>query len=207
MSEPAAAESLPGSFAQSWADATVFSAAFEALVRAGVTVHQRKSEISRFCALVQELKPRRVLEIGTAEGGTIALLALAAAHDATIVTIDVNPCRTAVPLRGLQRLVLVRGDSGDPVTRQEVLQVLPECDVLFIDADHNLAERDFDLYGPCVVPGGIVAFHDICPDPPGPGNSGRTPAFWRELAAKQPRTCEIIETPGQKAYGIGVLFV
>lgn len=195
---------LPWTFNRTWAGATVFARAFDALGEAGVVVHQKRTEIARLCALVAERRPRRLIEIGTAEGGSTALLALAAAYDAKIVTVDRRPFAGSLPLGGLQRVVHVRGESDEAGTRDEVLQLMPDCELLFIDGDHEKVERDFELYGPCVRAGGVVAFHDICTDAV---NTGAVPDFWRRLVERNPRTWEIVETPGQKGWGIGVLFV
>jgi len=49
---------------------------------------QNRDEIVPLLELVRKEKPGRVLEIGTATGGTLFLLARMAADDATLVSID-----------------------------------------------------------------------------------------------------------------------
>ncbi len=53
-------------------------------------------------------------------------------------------------------------------------------DMLFIDGSHEYADvlADFDGFFPHVVPGGIVAFHDVSDDWPGPLR------LWNELARR-----------------------
>jgi MMP 1-O-methyltransferase len=48
--------------------------------------------------------------------------------------------------------------------------------LLFIDGDHSYeaTKRDFEVWSPFVVPGGIVAFHDV-------GNAPGVTQFYREL--------------------------
>jgi predicted O-methyltransferase YrrM len=52
-------------------------------------------------------------------------------------------------------------------------------DLLFIDGSHEYADvlADFETFYPHVVPGGVVAFHDVLPDWPGPFK------VWQEIAS------------------------
>ncbi|MGH9467964.1 MAG: class I SAM-dependent methyltransferase, partial [Terriglobales bacterium] len=171
----------------------------------------------RFAELVAELRPRRVLEIGTCKGGTLCVLCRLAAPDATIVSLDLpggaygggyDAKRALVfrafPRRG-QRLHLVRGDSHLPQIRERVARALggEPLDLVFIDGDHSYAgvKADYEMYSPMVRAGGVVAFHDIVEHPPEYGvGVGR---FWREI--RGPGAVEIIADPGQGWAGIGVL--
>ncbi len=62
----------------------------------------------------------------------------------------------------------MRGDSHSPQTKVRVAEWLAgnKLDFLFIDGDHSLpgVAQDFEMYGPFVRSGGIIAFHDIVPD-------------------------------------------
>jgi hypothetical protein len=53
-------------------------------------------------------------------------------------------------------------------------------DFLFIDASHDYVDvlADFETFFPHVVPGGVVAFHDVLPDWPGPFK------VWQEVAPR-----------------------
>jgi predicted O-methyltransferase YrrM len=63
-------------------------------------------------------------------------------------------------------------------------------------------KADFEAYSPLVRPGGLVAFHDIVPDP---GQEGmEVNRFWREISTRLP-SAELVERPDQQGYGIGVL--
>jgi cephalosporin hydroxylase len=66
-----------------------------------------------------------------------------------------------------QRLDVLRLDSHEPQTIariSELLEGMP-LDLLFIDGDHTYEGvcRDFQMYGPLVANGGMIAFHDIVP--------------------------------------------
>lgn len=142
---------------------------------------QTPLEIEQLYLTVCDLKPRRVLEVGTAEGGTLYLWIQAATADATIISVDLPggrfgggypECRTALYeafTRTEQTLHLLRADSHDPRTVEQVRQILADepVDLLFIDADHTYegVKTDFLQYSPMVRRGGLIAFHDICPSP------------------------------------------
>jgi len=55
-----------------------------------IVPNQVRSELREFLLFVQELRPRAVLEIGTALGGTFFLLTRIAAPDAVLVTVDLS---------------------------------------------------------------------------------------------------------------------
>jgi predicted O-methyltransferase YrrM len=182
---------------------------------------QNMEEIRALYDLVCELKPRRALEIGTARGGTLYLWTQAAADDATIVSVDLPggdfggaypPCR--VPFyqsfaRADQHLHLIRADSHDPQTRAEVQSRFDGglIDFAFIDGDHTYegARADFELYGPLVRPGGIVAFHDILPRPDMP--SIQVDRLWNELRDRHESRELVGSEASGRRIGIGVLMV
>jgi predicted O-methyltransferase YrrM len=161
---------------------------------AGITVEswQISAEITAFLHLLEAESPQRVLEIGTAGGGTLFLLTRVAAPDALLVSVDLkrgqfgggHP-RWRVPLyrssaREAQRVELVSGDSHDPRTWDRVRRLLNgrPLDLMFVDGDHSYegVTQDFTEYSTLVRPGGLVAFHDIVPGGPGKhGDPGRRP--------------------------------
>jgi predicted O-methyltransferase YrrM len=159
-----------------------------------------------------------VLEIGTAQGGTLFLLTRVAADDALLVTVDEGRGsfgggypRTLAPLlrsfaRARQAVRLVRGDSHSPLTLAKVRGALDDrpLDFLLIDGDHDYhgVRQDFEMYSPLVGPGGLIAFHDIVP---GEATAvGGVPAFWREIRSHFPHE-ELVEDWSQGGYGFGLL--
>ena len=171
-------------------------------------------------------RPRRLLEIGTAGGGTLFLLALAADRAATIVSVDLPRGEFGggypawkIPLyrgfvRRTQRLQLIRGDSHAPETLARTRAALrgEPLDFLLIDGDHTYdgVRRDFDDYGPLVRPGGLIAFHDIAqPGELRPGGArllgGDVPRLWQELRGRY-ETRELVASP-DGFFGIGLLRV
>jgi predicted O-methyltransferase YrrM len=169
---------------------------------------------------VASLRPHTILEIGTAEGGTLFILSRCAPPDATFISLDL-PAGTfggGYPAwRGAvyQRLALpgqtvhlIRGDSHEESSLARVRSLLAgsPVDVLFIDGDHSYegVKRDFELYSPLVRPGGFIALHDIARHPADVGCE--VDRFWNEIRNNR-RTEEIVENPDQGGKGIGVLWV
>jgi predicted O-methyltransferase YrrM len=163
-------------------------------------------------------RPQGVLEIGTASGGTLLLLTLAAAPDATVISVDlpgVERFGGSFPLwkrsyfqrfvLPSQQLHLLRADSHAPSTLQGVRSILAnrQLDLLFIDGDHsyNGVRADWEMYGPLVAPDGVIAFHDILPQPQESGCEVN--ALWQELKGKFEHW-EIVAKSGL-AWGIGVI--
>lgn len=180
---------------------------------------QIRSEYARLATLVHERKPQVIVEIGTANGGTLVAWCAVAPPQAVIVSIDLPGgihgggyayWRSSIYRRFAQpkqTLHLLRADSHLPATRERLQALLPPqgIDFLFIDGDHTYAgvKADFEMYSPLVRLGGLVALHDICKHPP--EMDCHVDDFWRELQQKY-KTSEIIENVNQGGFGIGVVF-
>jgi cephalosporin hydroxylase len=179
---------------------------------------QNRTEMKRFLERVRDLRPERVVEIGTARGGTLFLLSCVSSQTASLVSIDLpaGPFGGGYPAwkGGLyrrmvgprQNLRLLRGDSHSNAMLERAQTALggQSVDVLFIDADHSYAgaESDFLRYRGLVREGGLVVFHDIVESR---FDKDVTVApLWRELAGRF-ETSEIIESPDQGQFGIGVI--
>ncbi|MCI0461500.1 MAG: class I SAM-dependent methyltransferase [Gemmataceae bacterium] len=183
---------------------------------------QKRTEILGLLRLVQELRPRRLLEIGSANGGTLFLLTRVAGPDARLLSLDLAPTRARRAVfptfaRPDQQLTCLQGDSHEPATLRQVEDWLGggQLDFLFIDGDHSYegVARDYSMYGPLVRAGGIVAFHDIVPDfrtrhgLASSSYAGGVPRFWGELRAQGVESGEFIQHPKQDGYGIGYVRV
>lgn len=181
---------------------------------------QVRSEITSFVTLVHELRPSRCLEIGTANGGTLFLLCRSSAPDAHIMSVDLpggwfgggypawkKRLYHAFALPS-QRLELFRVDSHAPGTFTAIRHRLAgeRLDVLFLDGDHTYdgVKADFGVYSSLVRPGGIIAFHDIVPNPL--DADCQVFRFWQEIR-RAFRHQEFVEDQNQAGKGIGVLFV
>lgn len=175
---------------------------------------QIRSEILGALREIQKLRPRYIVEVGTAGGGSLLLWSRVADPEATIVTLDLpggefggGSSKLRVPLfRRLplptQTLHLIRDDSHNPATLDLTRKYLGgnAVDFLFIDADHTPegVRADYSMYSPLVRPGGIIGFHDIAITRPEYG----VRALWAELKESH-QTQEFFGEP--LAYGIGLL--
>lgn len=181
---------------------------------------QVRAEIIALADLLAKQHLKRVVEIGTNNGGTLFLWSQLAARDATLISVDLpdGPFGGGYPSwRGAlyhsftgasQVLHLIRDDSHEPGTAAKVRELLKgeSVDFLFIDGDHTYegVKQDFETYAPLVRPGGIVAFHDILPHPAHP--DCQVDRFWSEVKSRYPYE-EFVGDPGQDWAGIGVLFI
>jgi cephalosporin hydroxylase len=186
----------------------------------GISPAQVREEITELLKIVARLKPRFVLEIGTARGGTLFLFTRASISNATIISIDLPGGRFGggypewrIPIYKSftihkQKMYIIRRDSHAPSTLNMVEKILQghKLDFLFIDGDHTYdgVKTDFEMYSKLVGKGGIIAFHDICPHPPQTGCEVNL--FWREIKGKY-RHIEIVRDRRQSWAGIGVIFV
>src|SRR5437867_12580372 len=176
---------------------------------------QIRSELLDALREIRKLRPKYIVEVGTAGGGTLLLWSRIADPEATIVTIDLPggefgggssylrvPLFRKLPLPG-QTLHLIRGDSHDRKTLELTKTYLQghSADFLFIDADHTErgVRADYDMYSPLVREGGLIGFHDIAITRPEYG----VRTLWHELKAHH-RTRDIVGEP--LAYGIGLLY-
>jgi len=179
---------------------------------------QIKEEIQELLRILWEIKPKVVVEIGTANGGTLFLFSRVASDDAIIISIDLPggkfgggyplwriPLYKSFALRK-QKIFLIRADSHHQSTLDTVKRILNgrKVDFLFIDGDHTYegVKQDFKMYSPLVRKGGIIAFHDIVPGPK--ENVGGVPKFWQEIKRKY-KYKEIVKDWNQKGYGIGLI--
>ena len=169
---------------------------------------------------MQQLKPRAVVEIGTARGGTLFLFTRVATPDAILVSVDLSSAEdtrfaggNVARRRPLyesfaldhQRVHFVVGDSHEEKTVARVREALAgrQADLLFVDGDHSSegVYRDYELYRGLVRPGGVIAFHDIVTGTP--EFVGGVPEFWESVKTADAR--ELVENRGQGGFGIGVL--
>ena len=178
-----------------------------------VQVFQWESEFSVLLDLYRERRPMRVLEVGTYHGGTLYHWLQNAQPGALVVSVD--SYAVGVDNRRLYpewvpegvRLEVIEGNTFDPETLQQVLDISHEFDWVFIDAGHydHEVRNDWKVFGSLCQKGGVVSFHDILP--PTMAHPEIEVAFlWEELK-KTHTGLEIIAERAAEWGGIGVLFV
>jgi len=197
---------------------TMFDFSFTFL-RGFIRPMQIKEEFKNLLKIFKKYPNKIILEIGTANGGSLFHLCKLAPDDALIISIDLPEGnfgggypKWKEPIYKLfkkknQRLYLLREDSHQEETLLKIKEILnnKKIDFLFIDGDHGYdgVKKDFKMYSPLVKEGGIIAFHDITPN--GLEKlTGGVPIFWREIKDKYEHE-EFIQDQKQTGYGIGYL--
>jgi predicted O-methyltransferase YrrM len=185
-----------------------------------IALLQERPEITVLLERLRKEPPHTILELGTWRGGTLFLFTRVASDDALLLSVDLPGGDFSVShhpaveilyrsfARKHQRVELVIGDSHDPATLDQIRKRLDEreIDFLLIDADHSYegVKQDFEVYGPLVREGGLIAFHDIVP-----GSErfvGGVPRFWAELKSTTSwQTEEYVADWQQGRAGIGVV--
>ena len=182
-----------------------------------ITPWQFVEEISQLAVAMEERKPKMVMEIGTANGGTLFMASRLATADATIISVDLPGGKFGggypdwkVPIyssfaRKDQKLHLLRKDSHADSTFEEVKGILNGelLDYFFIDGDHTYegVKLDFEKYRALVKPGGMVVFHDIVVHPESACDVYR---YWNEVKEQYPHRT-FVKDWEQAKFGIGVL--
>ena len=190
----------------------------QSIVKRGAIQHV--DELTQFSALVRRIQPRRLVEIGTAQGGVFWLLCQLSQQDATLVSVDLPPeerfsggLKTAIDLKKMkksnQTVHAVNGSSHDPVILNRVKTIFAgnPIDLLFIDGDHSYdgVKQDYEMYCSLVRPGGIIAFHDIVHTK---FEDCHVDIFWNELVQSSAlQTNEIIGHAPAHFGGIGIITV
>ena len=184
-----------------------------------LSAFQVESEYCQLVDFVARQKPRIILEIGTAKGGT--LLAWSRIATELVISIDLFGGiggggypkakaklfhQFAVDRAGVE-IVLLRDDSHSLDTRERVKEILAgrTIDFLFIDGDHTYAgvSRDFEIWSGLVTAGGHVALHDILH--PSEVLDREVDRLWAELKQKYPERVELVGDPREGWGGIGIL--
>jgi len=181
---------------------------------------QKRAEILLLLELIAREPPRFIFEIGSAQCGTLFLLARVYAPKARIISIGLRISRVRSLIHERiagrkQRVFCIRGDSGSLKTIERVKAILgrKELDCLFVDGDYSLSgvAADFQNYSPLVRLGGIIAFHDIVPDH-GARFGAQTQAYTRAVPTSWStlslnfKSKPFVENADQDVYGLGVMF-
>jgi len=178
-----------------------------------IKASQIRAEILGLAEAVRALKPRTILEIGTARGGTLLIWAQLASKQVLSCDLSIPPHRRGLyerfpPPGSSCRMVLLEGDSHEAAFQQRVRESLggDPVDFLFIDGDHTEAgvTADWKAYRGLVRPGGLIAFHDILESQPFPDN--QVARLWNRIRDEF-RTEELVDDRGQCGFGIGLVWV
>jgi predicted O-methyltransferase YrrM len=166
---------------------------------------------------IEKLIPKTIVEIGTANGGTLFMSTRLAADNALIISIDLPGGEFGggypdwkIPIyksfaKANQTIELIRGDSHSEQTFEKLKSLLNgrEIDYLFIDGDHTYdgVKKDFEKYQPLVKKNGIIALHDIVVHK---GSKCDVHRFWNEVKQNYEYQ-EFVKDWNQNCFGIGVI--
>jgi len=173
----------------------------------------------------QKLNATRVIEIGSLYGWALQHFIHYSQQGSTVLAIDL-PVRNFVgpfdwrvekqeknykevwpqwARANKTKLFLIPDISQKQETLNKTKEIFnnDEIDFLFIDGDHtyNGVKQDYEMYGPLVRKGGIIAFHDI-----GLNEEGGVYHLWNEIKSTKKEYKEFLfEKNNEK--GIGLLYV
>ncbi|HTG55108.1 MAG TPA: class I SAM-dependent methyltransferase, partial [Niabella sp.] len=136
-------------------------------------IKQVRSEITRLCELVEKRKPQVIVEIGTANGGSLFLFTKLAKKNAIVISIDLPAGKFGGGYPEYrtefyktfctpeQQMHLLRANSHDKTTLDRVKEILGDLkiDFLFIDGDHTYegVKHDFEQYSELVADDALIA--------------------------------------------------
>lgn len=148
----------------------------------GIPIQQNEHVVHPFRALMRELRPARVIEIGTASGGlTLLLRGLmdeCSLKASTLYTFDIVP---AADVRLAPEGVQFR--HGDVFATNDVEYLIETTDgpcLLLCDGGNK--PREFQTYAPHLRSGDVIMAHDYAPD---------WAYFEREMRDQRWNWCEI----------------
>lgn len=172
---------------------------------APVQPHQQQWEFQKLLDIYEKLGPKVILEIGSAEGGSLYQFMKHSPSGSLFVSVDIDSCTDKWQewAKGFQHtLGVVKGDSAAPDIIETVKSVVPSVDFLFIDGGHDYehVKSDFLNYGPLVRSGGLIVLHDIIHSLYG------IHKFWSELCRCGFITQELLGCPEADEYGTGVVY-
>lgn len=96
-------------------------------------IHQDMREFWWLIEKVQTVQHDNILEIGSAHGGTLLFWQELGNN---VVSLDKGPLHGAIPMERFFKVKFIIGDSHEEETLEQVREIIPSVDVLFIDGDH-----------------------------------------------------------------------
>ena len=141
-------------------DGTDFTVATFFRAPDGWVIGKTRDMVERLAAIVLQLQPRRIVELGIARGGSTAFLATLARPE-RLIAIELD----AGPVPGLDAFPCVQvcygTDQADRATIQAVVGDEP-LDLVVDDASHllDLTRASFNILFPRLRPGGIYIIED-----------------------------------------------
>ncbi len=135
----------------------------------GWWAQQNDQELWWIVEKLSQIKPKKVVEIGSAHGGTLFFWDKVVGPGGKTLSVDMweHHGITLDFSNADSDVLMLKGNSHDTSTFEKVSDLTEgSIDFLFIDGDHSYegAKYDYELYSPLVRSGGLVAFHDVAYD-------------------------------------------
>lgn len=167
-------------------------------------VLQKKQEFITFLRYIIGKGVYSILEIGAYQGGTSKGF-LMMGRKVVAVDKEKQPIIAALERDYPKSFTLILGDSSGQDTVEKVVMLNELFDLLWIDGGHTYeaAMSDFRLYKPFVKKGGLIAFHDIQPNPVFKEGDYDVYKVWEEVRGEN--YAEFIWEKGPVGFGIGCI--
>jgi len=122
-------------------------------------------ELIQLCRLVRQIKPKRILEIGTKYGRTTINMAKFSPSDAKLVSVDIKVLDKP-ELVNLPEYSKIKFLQGDTRIFDFVGHGLIGFDLILVDANHkeSFVINDTKIAYRLINPGGIIIWHDYNKD-------------------------------------------
>jgi DNA-binding SARP family transcriptional activator len=145
-------------------------------------------------------RPKRIIEIGVAQGGTTRLFLDLCGPEGRVVGIDISKDLIARDVLEHPRFHLELGSSSSKEVLTRVKALMPECDLLLIDGDHTEQGvlADTECYLPLVREGGLVIWHDVQLESP----SGIKATWYGKLKRRFAGAIDYFVDPFNTGYGL-----
>lgn len=175
---------------------------------------QSRAELRTVAHILSDLEPKTVVEIGTAQGGSLFVWSQYLDSVDQIVSIDkghtkksIQMCQSMSDDVNIQCLAC---KSQNPVAVDETSRLVqPEgIDFLYIDGGSLECEvlSDYNNFSDMVNPGGVIAFHDILTHRERPEDV-EVYDVWKKVRKDATEFVEITETIDSTEYGYGLMYV
>jgi len=128
---------------------------------------------------LKPIKPKKIIEIGVAMGGTSRIFLDLVGVDGLVVGIDISKALISSDILAHPNYRFLHGFSSDEQILDQVKAISGSYDAILIDGDHteNGVLNDSSLYIPFIRDGGLVMWHDVRLEPP----AGIKMAWYRKL--------------------------
>ena len=146
-----------------------------------------------------QIKPKSLLEIGTASGGTSLILATIF-DESQVYGIDLTDALHSKKLRNMKNHHMIIGNSCEKGTIKKLNNKCKKFDFILIDGDHSEigVMSDMETFLPMLNKNGLLVFHDVRHNPPG----GIRPIYYNKIKPLLKDSFEYFVNENNNGYGL-----